>query len=130
GERKLNIVHRRGKYSLQVPNDASLDLTSALGDLAWLTPDAPPATRPLVDEDVRDAAGPGVGELDLVIAAEGRVPSHFFAHVKGGRLEPIDPTGLPEGAVVKVRATIVLSIPQTSALRQTVAAGGPADLPK
>jgi len=121
GERKFNLVRRRDHYWLQIPGEDGVDLTHSLGDLSWLSVDAAP---------VRVRSQGPEGTSNTPPSDTGRDGDRaFFARVRGGLLEPLDPTGLPEGAVVKVRATIANSAPQISALRLIVAAGGPPNLP-
>lgn len=119
-ERKLNLVHRHDRYVIQVPGHREVDVTQSLGDLSWLDGDrSMSATEPrAVDDKAPHLAGPETGA------------TAFFARVRAGLLEPLDPTGLPEGAVVAVRATVTHSTPQVSALRRILAAGGPDTLPR
>lgn len=116
GERKLNVFRRSGRYWLQVPGRDDVDLTDARGDLTWLRPDS--AGENAVEAGTRPEASPRAE------AAAG-----FFARVRNGRLEPLDETGLAEGDLVLVNATVALAVPATAALRRIVARGGPVTLP-
>ena len=122
GERKFNIVRRRDRYVLQLPGERDVDMTASLGDLSWLKGEG--SITPLGRSERRST-----GELRLPGPAQD-VEAAFFARVRQGVLEPLDPTGLPEGALVRVRAAITESVPGISALRRILAAGGPEDLPR
>ncbi len=119
GERKFNLTCRRNRYWLQIPGEDGVEVTDALGDVSWLRAlGAAPRVR--AARRTPDTGEPA-DELD-----SGRA---FFARVKHGLLEPLDPMELPEGALVKIRATLADSVPKVSALRIILAGGGPAGLP-
>lgn len=136
GERKLNVVRVGRRFVLQIPGTDGADLTPALGDTSWLTGLREGAT-------LRERAGAAYGHEEQghpshiepievpAIAARGGDPveATFFARIKGGILEPLDPTGLPEGEMVLVRATRVTSVPASGVARRIVAQGGPQSLP-
>jgi dienelactone hydrolase len=116
GELKFDVRRRGHRYVL-----AGLDVTSAVGDVSWLT-DARPgkATQP-EPVDAAPETGPDT-------------PAHarhvFFARVRGACLEPLDPTGLAEGELVLVSARLVRVVPTNAGLRRLIAAGGPPSLPR
>jgi len=112
GERKFNVVRRRDKFFLQIPGLGEKDITPKQGDTAWLT--GARAGREILSSPPRD------------------FPvwyPPFLARVRKGRLEPLDPTSLEEGAVVVVRLSTAPTVPRQAALRRIVAAAGTTDLP-
>jgi hypothetical protein len=128
GERKLNLVRRRAGYWLLLPDhQAAVDLTASLGDISWISRgaarDAATSRQRTYTPDRPEPTPDHVEPPDALF------PRSFFARVRAGRLEPLDPLGLPDGTFVRVHATVTESVPQSAALRQIVAAGGPAGLP-
>lgn len=146
GERKFNLARRRDRYLLQLPGEGPFDMTSYLGDLSWLkadSPQGPPGVVPMLPRPTVPRTIPFVpphGTEALVTSVSARESRQagtpqaderaFFARVQRGLLKPLDPTGLPEGALVRVRATITPSAPSIPALRRIIAAGGPGNLPE
>jgi hypothetical protein len=118
GERKLNIFRRGGRYELQVPGGRPVDVTAARGDLSWLG--APSQSGR--DRTAGADGSPGAQPKDEPVAA-------FFARVRKGLLEPLDPTGLADGDIVLVTVAKAPTMPTSAALRRIVARGGPRSLP-
>ncbi len=117
GERKLNLVRRADRYVLQLPGGPEVDVTEARGHLSWLIPkrdSARGSPRQVRERGPEDTADEHI----------------FFARVRRGVLEPLDPIALTDGSLVRVRVTPVPSVPGIAALRRIVAAGGPRDLPE
>ncbi len=111
-ERKFNVVHRRDQFMLQVPKGEELDITSKRRDSSWLMSSPHVPARFPRPQDVLPAWQPS-----------------FLARVRKGRLEPLDPMTLEEGAVVVVRVSPAPTVPRQAALRRIVAAAGVTDLP-
>jgi hypothetical protein len=114
GELKFDLRRRGHRFLL-----AGEDVTPALDDLSWLGARAPDA-----DQD-RPGSPPAAGTPPEPPSVECR----FFARVRGGALEPLDPPGLVEGDVVLVSAVPARAVPSNATLRRILAAGGPASLP-
>jgi hypothetical protein len=118
GEHKLHIVRQGPSFVLR----PALDLTPFRSNVSWLqSGEAPPSSGDKKDpRHPPDAAlGSGVPRSDAA----------FFARVREGRLEPLDPMGLREGELVLVRAAIAKAVPGNAALRRILARGGPEGLP-
>ncbi len=120
GERKLHLFRRGGRYFLKMPQRPELDVTGARGDFSWLEGPAMADSRPLDRTPSQPTSKKPAAEAPAAA---------FFARVRKGVLEPLDPPGLADGDVVLVRATIVKTVPGNAALRRIVARGGPATLP-
>jgi len=114
GEYKFHIVQSGTSYKLR----PDLDLTPFRSNLSWLNPGAaPPSSRDNGPRQPADAASRPTWD------------AAFFARVREGTLEPLDPTGLPDSEFVLVRATIAKAVPGNAALRRILARGGPEGLP-
>jgi hypothetical protein len=121
GESKLHLFLRHGRYVLPVPGRPDVDLTPMKGDLSWLSRMGSPTVDDERDDDRRPTAPSG--------SAPRQPDAAFFARVRKGLLEPLDATGLSDGDVVMVTATVARQVPGSAALRRIVARGGPASLP-
>jgi hypothetical protein len=116
-ESKLNLVRRRDRYLLQIPNGDPVDVTDALHDLTWLG---------------GQAASPSAGGVQTTEPAARAEPPQswsFFAQVQRGALKPLDRIELNDGDIVLVHVAKVTTVPSRSSLRRIVAAGSPAALP-
>jgi hypothetical protein len=114
GELKFDLRKRGDRYLL-----AGAEVTSALNDLSWLG-----------ETDMeRDHTQPEAGSITNAPSASQSLDRNFFARVRGGALEPMDPTGLPEGEVVLVSTRPAPVVPSNATLRRLIAAGGPPSLP-
>jgi hypothetical protein len=111
-ERKFNLVRRRDRFWLQVPKSEEVDVTLTRGDTSWLSARPPVPSRVPASRRGSPPAQPA-----------------FLARVRKGRLEPLDPISLEEGAVVVVHVSPAPSVPRQTALRRIVAAAGATDLP-
>jgi len=113
-ERKFNVVCRRERYWLQIPGGDDVDITGSLGNTSWLTGAAPAERHKTEPNEVSSPETHGQA---------------FFARVRKGRLEPLDPVPLEEGSVLIVRVEPATAVPKQPALRRIVAGGGPTTLP-
>lgn len=132
GERKLNVQRLGSRYVLRVPGrqDLDLDLTDAKGDLSWLGAGPESAAQPAPDAHERVPRMPAASvRTEEALAASASLPVAFFARVRKRVLEPLDDSGLEDGAVVLVTAVPAKHVPASSAMRRIVARGGPSSLP-
>src|SRR5262249_163880 len=121
GERKINLHRVGSRYVLRVPGRPDLDVTDTRGDLAWLHP----GSRFQATVRPGGVAPMSSGPTDRIAEQA----STFFAKVRKGLLEPLDATGLSDGDIVLVKATVSRRVPGSAALRRIVARGGPPSLP-
>lgn len=132
-QRQFTVVRRGDRYVLVMKGGRELDITARRGDLSWLLP--PVAPEPGTAHEPELAYGGGAKSL-APPSEDGpheRVAERrFFARFREGRLEPIDPADLDEGATYLVVATPAAAIPAVAAERWILAearrSGLPADL--
>ena len=115
-ERKINLVRVRDRYIIQVPGADGADVTESLGNLSSL---GAVADAPAAHEGLRLRKRRGERGANL----------RFFAKVRRGRLEPLDPVDLREGEVLLIRTEALPAAPRHASLRHIVALAGPSDLP-
>jgi hypothetical protein len=131
--RQFTVVRRAGRYALVMKRGREIDITPRRGDLSWLALSAAPRT-------------PAASELELAYGARTAstapqpnpgsgsptVEKRFFARCREGKLHPVDPVDLDEGAVYLVVAAPAPALPVVGAERRILAAarslGLPADL--
>ncbi len=132
-QRQFTVVRRAGRYALVMKGGRELDITFRRGDLSWLTPPTMRGTAAVREPEPvygaqTESTAPRPGPDAGLPATERR----FFARCRDGKLDPVDPVDLDEGAFYLVAATPAPALPAVGAERRILAAarslGLPADL--
>jgi hypothetical protein len=121
----FNVLHRSGRFELQLRGGRSVDITRRLGEMSWLR-------RP-GDATGRNAVGEAKVPYERASQDRGQdrgAEARFFARWVDAALRPLDPIDLRDGAVYLLQAHLTDGVPRSAALRRIAARGGPSDLPR
>jgi hypothetical protein len=132
-QRQFTVVRRGDRYVLMMKGGHELDITTRRGDLSWLSPSVEPvAVNAREPEPAYGVNAERIGPAPDAAPPDPAAERRFFARCRDGKLEPIDPADLEEGASYLVVATPAAAIPVIGAERRILAEarrrGLPADL--
>jgi len=109
--REFTVTRHGGRHLLHLRDGETMEIDDRLGELRWLTESA---DLPLVAQDP-------AAKLPQAHVGPPEDCIRFFARMVGGRLEPMDPVPMQEGAAYHVVVRPAPAVPLIGAIRRMLA---------